>query len=446
MKEDFSFMGELTSDLGSSAEYRRAEYLTKVGDVLGNRRRHASFVLYAMGLMGDGERKSAAPIAARACADPVLVDAYHQRLTYFLSESEWSDVPVRRFAARHALEEMTKREPVSTWIIDETAFPKQGTHSVGVQRQSVGTGGKIANCQIGIGLSVATRSEQVPIDFELYLPRGWSDDPDRRSEGHIPDEVGFQTKPELAMKMIGRALADHVPVGVVLADAVYGDSSTFRRELRERGLDYAASVQAPTAVRRVDESGKRYGEPMSVAEVGCAMKAQFRKVSWCEGGKGQTWSRFASCRVWPVNCVAGGADDEAVWLLMEMPPGETAPCRFWLVTPRARATREQLVYLVKERHRPERVYEDLKGKLGLDHFEGRTYRGWHHHVTVALVCFAFVVAERVRRTCSRRREDDRTFTGAPRAPRLPDPAEPPSVLLPPPCDPVSQASAMPRAQ
>ena len=308
---------------------------------------------------------------------------------------------------------MTKRERVSAWIIDETAFPKQGTHSVGVQRQPTGTLGKIANCQIGASLSVATRSEHLPIDFELYLPKGWSDDPVRRIEANIPDKVGFQTRPELALQMIRRALRHEVPVGVVLADSAYGDSSAFRRELRERGLDYAAGVQAPTTVWRVDASGERYGEPTSVEAVGHAMKAQFRKASWREGGKDMTGSRFASCRVRPVNCVAGGADDEELWLLLERPPGETAPCKFWLVTLPKRAMREQLVRLVKERYRTRRVHEELKGELGLDHFEGRTYRGWHHHVTVALVCFAFIVAERVRRSSLRRRpkQDGYTIAG-----------------------------------
>lgn len=439
-------MVDMTLIVGSSAEYRMAEYLTKVGDVLGNKRRHASFAIYAMGLMGDGERKSAEPIAARACADPALVDAYHQRLTYFLSESEWSDAPVRRFAARYALEEMTKREPVSTWIIGETAFPKQGTHSVGVQRQYTGTVGKLANCQIGVSLSVATRSEHIPIDFGLYLPPCWSDDPDRRIEANIPDEVGFQTRPELAMQMIRRALAHEVPVGVVLVDSAYGDSSAFRRELRERGLDYAASVHAPTTVWRVDESGERYGEPVSVEKVGHAMKAQFRKVSRREGGKGKIGLRFASCRVRPVNCVPGGADDEELWLLVEMPPGETTPCKFWLVTLPRRATREQLVHLVKERRRTERVYEDLKGKLGLDHFEGRTYRGWHHHVTVALVCFAFIVAERVRRFSPRRRPEEDDHSIAVTAPFPPVLDHPATGLLPHHCALVAQRSAMPKAQ
>ena len=376
----------------------------------------------------------------RACADPALVDAYHQRLTYFLSESEWSDAPVRRLAARYALEEMTKSERVSTWIIDETAFTKQGTHSVGVQRQSTATGGRTANCQIGVSLSVATRSEHLPVDFELFLPHCWSDDPVRRSEAHIPDEIGFQTRPELAMQMIRRALADEVPVGVVLAEAAYGDSSAFRRELRAHALDYAVGVNAPTLVWRVDDSGERYAQPISVAEVGQAMRAQFRKVSWREGCERQTRSRFASCRVRPVNPVAGSADDEEVWLLMEMPPRVTASFRFWFVTLPRHTTKEQLVHLVKERHRTERVHEDLKSELGLDHFEGRTYRGWHHHVTVALACFAFTVAERVRHSSPQRRREEADHTNASTI-RAPFPRicnQPATVLLLPHCDLVAQ--------
>ena len=419
----------MTLTVDGSAKYRMAEYLSKVGDVLGNKRRRAAFAIYATGLMGEGERKSAEPIAARACADPALVDAYHQRLTYFLSESEWSDASVRRFAARYTLEEMTKREPVLTWIIDETAFPKQGTHSVGVQRQYSDTLGRIANCQIGVSLSVATQSGHIPIDFELYLPKSWSDDADRRIEANIPNDIGFQTRPELALQMIRRALLYEVPVGVVLADSAYGDSSAFRRELRERGLDYAAGVQASTTVVRVDASGKRYGEPMSVEAMGHALKSQFRKVSWLEGSKDTTGARFASCRVRPVNCVAGGADEEELWLLLEIPSGETAPCNFWLVTLPKRATREQLVRLVKERHRTERVHEELKGQLGLDHFEGRTYRGWHHHVTVALVCFAFLAAERVRRSSPRQLTEEDGYSIADTAPCPPALDNPATGLL-----------------
>jgi SRSO17 transposase len=417
-------MREMALFPDSGAQDGITEYLAKVGEVLGNKRRQASFAVYARGLLGDGERKSAEPIAARACADPARVAAHHQRLTYFLSESGWSDAPVRRFAARHALAAMTKRERVSVWIVAETAFPKQGTHSVGVQRQSTPGAGKSVNCQIGINLSVVTRSEQVPIDFELYLPKCWADDRVRRSKVHIPDEIGFQTRPELAMRMIRRALADEVPEGVVLVDSAYGDSSAFRRQLRENGLDYAAGVQASTTVWRVGESGQKVGEPVSVAELAQIEKPHFHRVGCSGAGEVTSQSRFASCRVRPVDSVPGGVDDEELWLLMEMTPAQSAPCRFWLLTLPRHATKEQMVHLVEERRRTGRVHEDLKLRLGLDHFEGRTFRGWHHHVTVALACFAFLVAERARRNFFRPRTeaDARAAAGAVRTSLPPPPS------------------------
>ncbi len=168
--------------------------------------------MYAMGLLGDGERKSVEPIAARACPDPARIDAVHQRLLHF-TNANWSDAEVRRVAADHALAAMTEREPVVAWILDDTGFLKQGKHSVGVQRQYTGSAGKITNCQIGVSLAVATETEHLPIDFELYLPESWLDDPNRRSEARIPDSVRFKTKPELALDMVRRALDHGVPPG-----------------------------------------------------------------------------------------------------------------------------------------------------------------------------------------------------------------------------------------
>lgn len=391
-----------TFKIDSGTERRMEEYLDGVAAILGNKRRKESFAMYAMGLMGDGERKSAEPIAARACGDPELADAYHQRLTHFLCDSSWDDTGVRRFCARYAVSAMTKRETVQAWIIDDTGFLKQGKHSVGVQRQYTGSAGKVTNCQVGASLSITTRSGHVPVDFQLYLPESWANDPARRKEAHIPDEVIFKKKPRLAIEMIRRAIEDGLPRGVVLADSAYGDSSALRRELRELGLDYAVEVHSPTTVWRLTRSGKLRGDPMSVMDVGHHLGLQFRNVTWREGTKGKMSSCFASCRVRAVKHQAGGADDEEVWLLMERPAGESAPTKFWLATLPKQTSRKHLVHLVKERYRTERVYEDLKGELGLDHFEGRTFRGWHHHVTAVLCCFAFIVAEKARRFSPRR--------------------------------------------
>ncbi|WP_164015224.1 transposase, partial [Pyxidicoccus trucidator] len=178
--------------MNAAAVQRLERYFQRIGDVLGEESRRGSFALYAMGLLGDGERKSVEPIAARACPDPGRVDAMHQRLLHFAVDSKWSDRDVRRAAAQYALEAMTQREPVEAWIVDDTGFLKQGKHSVGVQRQYTGSAGKITNCQIGVSLSVATRTEHLPLDFELYLPEGWTNDAARRREARIPAEVPFK--------------------------------------------------------------------------------------------------------------------------------------------------------------------------------------------------------------------------------------------------------------
>ncbi|HEY0840182.1 MAG TPA: transposase, partial [Vulgatibacter sp.] len=165
--------------LDSAGQERLERYFDSIGIALGNDFRRGSFATYAMGLLGDGERKSVEPIAARACPDPARVDAVHQRLLHF-TNANWSDAEVRRVAGSYALAAMTEREPVVAWILDDTGFLQQGKHSVGVQRQYTGSAGKITNCQIGVSLAIATETEQLPIDFELYLPESWLDDPKRR--------------------------------------------------------------------------------------------------------------------------------------------------------------------------------------------------------------------------------------------------------------------------
>jgi SRSO17 transposase len=378
---------------------RLEQYFSDIGEVLGDERRRASFATYAMGLFGEGERKSVEPIAARACGDPVEAARAHDRLLHFMTDSNWSDRDVRRVATKHAVSAMTAREPVLAWIVDDTGQVKQGTHSVGVQRQYTGTSGKITNCQIAVSLSISTKTEHLPVDFELYLPKSWTADSARRQEARIPDEVEFRTKPELALDMIRRAVADELPPGVVLADSAYGDSSDFREQIRLLNLDYAVGVHATTKVWRVDRYGRRRGEPLSVKKLAQRLgRKKFRSVVWRDGTRGPLWSRFARLRV-VVEHDDGwdAAQREDLWLLIEWPDDEREPTKYTLSSlPRSVSTK-QLVRLVKERYRTERMYEDIKGELGFDHYEGRRFPGWHHHVSVVLCCFAFVVAERVRR-------------------------------------------------
>lgn len=383
--------------MNAAAVQRLESYLRQIGDVLGNDSRRGSFALYAMGLLGDAERKSVEPIAARVCPDPEKVDAMHQRLLHFAVNSKWSDRQVRREAAQYALEAMTQREPVEAWIVDDTGFLKQGRHSVGVQRQYTGSAGKITNCQMGVSLCIATRTEQLPIDFELYLPEPWLNDTARRREALIPPEATFQTKPQLAAHMIDRALEDGVPQGVILGDSAYGGSAEFRAHLRSRGLPYALAVFPQTSVRLLDSEGHPQGDALSVSELamGIHERGGFRRCTWRKGTRQQLSARFALRRV-----VAAGVplrEQEPLWLLIEWRDGEPEPANSFLISLPGRWTKKQLIRLVMQRWRTERAYEDLKGELGLDHYEGRRFPGWHHHVSVALCCYAFIVAERVRR-------------------------------------------------
>jgi SRSO17 transposase len=384
--------------MNDAASARLKTYLDEIGNVLAIPSRRESFAMYASGILGDGERKSTEPIAARACADPKKADALHQRLLHFVSNSAWSDHDVRRIAAKYALKSMTAHSPVETWIVDDTGFLKQGTHSVGVQPQYTGSAGKVTNCQIGVSLTVATREDHVPIDFELYLPESWLSD-ERRVEARIPDDVEFKTKLQLALDMIRRARRNRIPRGIVLADSAFGNSSDFRAQLRKLGLHYAVGVSPQTAVFLLDPVSGQPGARMEVRDLAFKIEASggFRRCTWRQGTKQDLSARFARMRVVPAHDDGvEPAKREPLWLLIEWRDGETEPANFFLSSLSTRWTKKKLIEVVMQRWRTERAYEDLKGELGLDHFEGRRFAGWHHHVSVVLCCYAFVIAERVR--------------------------------------------------
>ena len=391
--------------MNAVAEQRLTEYFDRIGAVLGRPERRASFAIYAFGVLGEGERKSLEPIAARACADPDRADAEHQRLHHFALDSPWDDHAVRLEAARYALAAMTTRVPVEAWIVDDTGFLKQGEHAVGVQRQYTGSAGKITNCQIATSLTIATRTEQLPIDFALYLPTSWVDDPVRRKEARIPWDIEFATKPELGLQLIRRALYDQIAPGIILADKGYGASEDFREGVRRLGLHYAVGVDHKTVVKVYDKCGRRRDEKISVEKLARRIEANggFRRTTWRQGTKQALSARFALRRVvWAGKAGPGRKKNviderEPVWLLIEWRDGETAPANYFFCSlPADRMSRKKLVRIVMQRWRIERSYQDLKGELGLDHYEGRRFPGWHHHVSVVLACYAFVVAERAR--------------------------------------------------
>lgn len=385
--------------LTDAGRARLEDYLELVGAELGNARRRASFATYALGLFGDSERKSVEPIAARATGNEFEVDAAHQRLLHFITDSNWDDQAVRLVAARYALKAMTAQEDVEAWILDDTGFLKQGTHSVGVQRQYTGSAGKVANCQVGASLTIATRSDHLPVDFELYLPTSWTDDIERRREARIPDDVVFKTKPELGLGMVARALKHGLPPGVVLADAGYGASSDFRLGLHRLGIHYSVGVNPLTTVHEVGQAVNRGGRAIGLRHLAAKLEAKgkFERCSWRAGTRGELSARFAMRRVIP--CAELGRELEErppVWLLIEWRDGDDAPTNYFFSSLPDDIPLQELVRLTMQRWRTERAYEDLKGELGLDHYEGRRFRGWHHHISVALSCYAFAVAERHR--------------------------------------------------
>lgn len=387
--------------MDGEAATRLESYLGEIGEELGNDSRRQSFAIYAMGILGDGERKSVEPIAARACTDPAKADAAHQSLLHFVANARWSDQAVRRVASAHAIAAISKHGALETWVVDDTGMLKQGKDSVGVHRQYTGSAGKITNCQIAVTLSVATAESHVPIDVELYIPQVWTDDLKRRRAARVPDSLQFKTKPQLALEMLRRAVAAKVPEGVVLADAAYGNSSKFRECVRGLGLHYAMGVDPQTSVWLLDSMNRRSEGAASVRDIASALDelGEFRRCTWRKGTNTDLSARFAARRVVPAydDSSRPAEERDELWLLIEWRDGEAEPANYFLSSLPKRWTKKQLIRIVMQRWRTERIYEDLKGELGFDHYEGRSFPGWHHHVSVVLCCYAFVVAERARR-------------------------------------------------
>jgi SRSO17 transposase len=403
--------------LTDAGEARLESYLEDVGDLLKDKRRKASFATYAVGLLSDSERKSVEPLAARSVGDPRTADAEHQRLLHFLTDSNWDDRAVRLMAARYGLKFMTRDEPVEASVIDDTGFLKQGIHSVGVQRQYTGSAGKVANCQVGVSLSLVTRNDHLPVDFALYLPTDWTDDVARRLEARIPEDVVFKTKPQLALEMVTKAHADGLSLGVVLADSAYGSSTEFRRGVHSLGLPYSVGVTCTAKVFELFNVVNRGGRAIDLRSLSFKLekKGKFERVTWRDGTRKELSARFAMRRVLP--CAESDnelAERSTVWLLIEWRDGETEPANYFFSSLPETTPLKELVRLTMQRWRTERAYEDLKGELGLNHYEGRRWRGWHHHLSVVLCCFAFVVAERHRvfPLPSRRTSRTRAFRGA----------------------------------
>ena len=385
-----------------------------LAEAAGHEDRHGPLQNYCKGLLLPGERKSIEPMAARL--DPSNVEPMRQSLHHLVAKAPWSDEALLEHVREQVMPAMQKDGAVVAWIVDDTGFPKKGKHSVGVTRQYCGQVGKQENCRVAVSLSVATWSASLPIAYRLYLPKEWAEDEKRRGKAEVPDEVEFQTKPEIALDQIRAAAAANITPGVVLADAAYGINTEFRAGIAELGVQYVVGVQSSMTVWQSGKQplpakprGKKgrpprllqrstEHQPVSVKQLAISLPAAaFQQVTWREGTERKLQSRFAAVRVRPAHRDYEKAEPHAEeWLLIEWPRGEAEPTKYWIST-LAPATRlKELVKMAKHRWIIERDYQELKQELGLGHFEGRNWRGFHHHATLCIASYGFLVAERSR--------------------------------------------------
>jgi len=394
------------------ASERFDRFLDHVAEGLGHSDRNAGLRGYCTGLMLPLSRKSVEPMAARV--DPMHASARHQALHHFVAQAEWSDDEMLRRVCQWVVPKMDFTRG-GWWIIDDTGFPKKGRHSVGVARQYCGMLGKQDNCQAAVSVTLACDQGSLPVAWRLYLPEEWAVDPVRRRKAGVPDEVEFATKTQIALQQLRKLLAEGAPHHCVLADAGYGVDTAFRQALTDMGLEYIVGVTSavvvwppgveplpplpysghgrpPVMPRR---TAKR--KPMSVKALAMSLpSAAFQVISWREGSNDKLSGRFAAVRVRH----AGGNSGRArlrpeQWLLIEWPADQDEPTKYCLSTLPETTPLNELVAAAHQRWRIERDYQDLKQDFGLGHYEGRGWRGFHHHASLCIAAYGFLMAERL---------------------------------------------------
>ena len=382
----------------STPEQRFDAYMNLLTAAIGHADRATPLRDYCSGLLLPGERKSIEPMAARI--DPTNVRRKHQSMHHFIADASWSDDWVLSAIIGYMLPIIETIEPIEAWIVDDTSLPKNGTHSVGVARQSCGRPGKQENCQVLVTVSAAHTRASLPVASRLYLPEAWAAAAERRRACGVPEDLCFQTKSTIAISLIESLLERDLPRGIVLADADYGNDSVFRHHLTELGLPYAVGVLSSTTVWLRGMKPHRWNAekhpPVSVLKLAQdAGEAVFEEIRWREGSSADLSSRFWAIRVFSAHHASGrGGPALQEWLLVEWPEGAGKPTKFWLATLPEESTLRQLVHIVMMGWRVERNYEELKSEIGLNHFEGRGWRGFHHHTTMCIAAYAFLVAER----------------------------------------------------
>lgn len=369
---------------------------------------------YLRGLMLDGRRKSIQPMAAR------LAGPHEQALNHFVTNSPWDAAAVRqRLAVR-----MDKAISPTAWALDDTGWLKCGTASVCVARQYTGTAGKVTNCQVGVSLNLVTDTASCPADWRLFVPESW--DPatpgtsERRRKAGMPDDAKHGEKWRLGLAMIDEVTGWGLRPPLIVADAGYGDAAEFRQELDNRNLTWIVGVNcAHTAftedTQRTAPPYKGAGRrpPLIYRDAAPSLKTHVltagrdavRRVAWRTGsrrrdGRARTMrGHFVFLRLRPASLVHRRAvefgDLPVRWLIAEWPPSEAEPTRYWLSNLPADTPKRRLVRLAKLRWRIEHDYREVKTGLGLDHYEGRTWQGWHHHTTLVSAAHAFLTLQRL---------------------------------------------------
>jgi SRSO17 transposase len=389
--------------LASEASRSRfGTYIDDLASVIGHADRVVPLHDYCTGLLLPGERKSVEPMAALTA--PARTAPQHQSLLHFVANAPWSDEALLAKIRHIVLPRIEAFGAIEASIIDDTGFPKKGKHSVGVARQYCGQLGKQDNCQAVVSLSLANHHASLPIAHRLYLPEDWANDPDRRAKAKVPEDVVFKTKPRIALDQLKAAHAAAIPLGTVLADAGYGNGSEFREGVTALSLAYVMGVQSNMLLWKADAvlpvqglDGQEPSRPQLRAEqvpakeLALSQPAKaWQTTTWREGGDAFT-SRFARLRVRPVTQAEQPIEE---WLLIEWPEDEGEPMKYWLSTLPADISFEALVDRAKLRWRIERDYQDLKQEVGLGHYEGRGWRGLHHHITLCIAAYGFLIAER----------------------------------------------------
>ena len=394
-------------------ESRFEAYVEALSESLGHADRVTPFRSYCAGLILPGDRKSVEPMAARVA--PGRVQAAHQSLHHLVAKAEWSDQAVLASVRAQVLPRITRSGAINAWIIDDTGFPKKGVHSVGVARQYCGQLGKQDNCQVAVTLSVANDTASLPVDYRLYLPEPWASDPARRAKAGVPDDVSFQTKPQIALGQIRDALEARVAPACVLSDAGYGIDTEFRDGITALGLPYVVGIQSSTSLwppgeaplppkprdggRGRPSTRVRHADnhkPISAKALAQALpETAWQTITWREGGNASLSGRFAAVRLRPAHRdIKRSEPRPEEWFMVEWPEGDEAPAKYWFSTLGADMTLSDLVGHAKRRWRIERDYQELKQEIGLGHYEGRGWRGFHHHATLCIAAYGFLISER----------------------------------------------------